>query len=145
MSIQGRIDAVYRMRSAKREGELKSAFTQCMKDHLPNYYMLLLASRGAPDRAIVGNGQTTWWEFKHGTPSFESPGLQELTCMRLAEAGYCRYVLWMEDAKGRGKRTLIVRPKVVYERSGWSFTPEAWCLDFDMYWLVRYVASIHKG
>lgn len=126
----------------KREGELKSAFTTAIKD-VPGFYMLHFASRAAPDRVIIGGGRSSYWEFKHGTPSFESPGDQELMCMRIASADYCRYVIWQENVQGHGQRTLVVHPREVFERKGWSFTPEAWCVGYDHHWLVRYIRSIH--
>lgn len=128
----------------KREAELKSAFSQTLRRRLPTFYTLLLASAGAPDRAIIGAGKTSWLEFKHATPSFRSPGLQELTCMRLAIAGYCRYVIWYETAKGNGQRTMIVHPKVVHERTSWQLTPEAWTMGFDHEWLVEQIRKVHE-
>lgn len=128
----------------KREGELKSAFTQEMKLRLPGFYMLQHASRAAPDRSITGNGRTTMWEFKHGTPDFESHGDQELMCRRLSVAGYCRYVIWQESLRGNDQITMIVHPKTVFERKGWNLTPEAWCVGFDHRWLVNFVKKIHE-
>jgi hypothetical protein len=130
--------------SSKREAELKSAFTAEMKMYLPGFLMLQFATAGAPDRAIVGYGRTTMWEFKHGTPGFMSQGLQELMCMRLAAAGHCRYVIWQEHANGNAQRTLIVHPKVINERKGWALVPEAWCAGYDMKWLVGYIQEEHR-
>lgn len=130
----------------KREAELKSLFTKEMKRQLPNFFMLHFASAGAPDREIVGNGFTTRWEFKHGTPGFASPGNQELFCMRLAAAGHCRYVIWQESRLGLGARTMIVHPKNVYNRGGgWNFLPEASCPGFDIRWLVNQVREAHRA
>jgi hypothetical protein len=127
----------------KREGELKSAFRAILKD-VPGFYMLQLASRAAPDRLIIGAGRSTFWEFKHGTPSFDSPGDQELMCCRLAMAGYCRYVVWQESSKGFGQRTMIVHPEIIRKRDGWSLTPEAWCRDYNHHWLVNFILQVHR-
>lgn len=130
----------------KREGDLKSKFTAAMPD---GYYLLRFASRAAPDRCIFGNQQTTLWECKHGTPGFDSPGDQELMCMRLARVVYCRYVLWLENPDGSNKTTLIVHPRVIAERKSkrdrhWMDDAEAFCVGHDMRWLVNYVRGIHE-
>lgn len=127
------------MYTSKREGELKSAFTRELKDQLPHFIVLLLMTNGAPDRAIVGNGVTTFWEYKHCTPGFESPGNQELMCMRLAVQSYCRYVLWFEV---RGKTwTIIVHPDKVHDG---SLIPESWTSGFDHKWLVNEIRKRHE-
>jgi hypothetical protein len=135
----------------KREAELKAAFTQEMAKQLPTYLMLLQATAGAADRAIVGCSKTTWWEFKHGTPNFELPSNQALMCARLAFQGYCRYVVWEENKKGL-KRTLIVHPRqmitegangVAYISSGYLY--EAMCIGFNHRWLCNYIRSVHEN
>lgn len=128
----------------KREASLKSAFGREMTRRLPNFVMALYASAGAPDRTIIGNGRQTNWEFKHGTPGFRSPGLQELTCMRMATAGHCRYVVWLENYLDAGPRTLIVHPQKVHERATWFLEAEAWCEGFNQTWLVEQVRKAHS-
>jgi len=129
---------------SKREGELKSRFTKELKLQLPEFITLLHASAGAPDRSITGNKFTSMWEFKHGTPSFASPGLQELTCERLDVQGYCRYVIWMDAAiRVPQQSTLIVKPSDIRKRVGWAFDVESWCKGFDMKWLVNQVRKVH--
>lgn len=125
----------------KREGELKSAFTREFRRQLPHFIVLMNSSRAAPDRSITGGGRTTWWEFKHATPGFDSPGDQELMCMRLAVQGFCRYVIWWESSKGIGQRTMIVHPKMVADH---SLIPEASCEGFDYKWLTNYIQTIHS-
>ena len=126
----------------KREAELKSKFGEEVKRQLPDFLSLSYSTNGAPDREIIGAGITTRWEFKFATPTFRSPGDQELMCMRLAAAGHCRYVLWRET-KGIQK-TMIVHPKAVYHRAGWEIDAEAWCVGFDMKWLIDYVRKEHR-
>ncbi len=64
--------------------------------------------------------------------------------MRLAVAsGACWYVIWQEDAKGFGQRTLIVHPKIVHERISWRVIPEAFTTGFDHGWLVDYIYQRH--
>lgn len=131
------------IRVPKREAELKAAFTKELHRQLPGFISLLQATAGAPDRSITGAGRTTHWEFKHATPTFDSPGLQELLCMRLAHAGYCRYVFWWEGATGIGQRTMIVTPKNVHERQNWLLVPEEVTPGFDHRWLVKFIGQVH--
>lgn len=134
----------------KREAELKSAFGAELKRQLPYFYTLLHATRAAPDRSITGGGRTTFWEMKHGTPGFESPWNQELMCIRLAHAGYCRYIVWQENARGGNQRTLIVHPDEIrrvvgdsFRRRTWRLNAEAWCDGFDYRWLVDFIRRVH--
>jgi hypothetical protein len=128
----------------KREAELKAKFRRKLHEVLPNFMLLEYTTAGAPDRSIVGGGRQTNWEFKHATPDFDSPGIQELECMRLSAAGHCRYVIWQESSKGGGRRTLIVRPFDIHTRTNCrSLLSEDWCVDFDMGWLVEQVRKAH--
>ena len=125
----------------KREGELKSKFGQELKHQLPGFYLLQYATNGAPDREVIGAGITTRWEMKHATPDFESPDDQELMCCRLAVAGHCRYIIWYEHRSVQ--RTMIVHPLKIKNRAGWNLDPEAWCVGFDMRWLVEQMRKAH--
>lgn len=129
----------------KEEGELKSKFGEELKRRLPGFLLLQYSTNGAPDREVVGNGVTTRWEMKHGTPDFRSPGDQELMCLRLSAAGHCRYVIWFE--RDGLKKTMIVHPRDVIGRegNGAQLEPEAWCIGFDMRWLVEQIEKEHKA
>lgn len=127
----------------KREAELKSTLFDRLRQQLPTFYSFQIATAGWPDRGIVGCGRTTFWEFKHGTPDFDSPGIQELTCQRIAVASHCRYVIWQENSKGTGARTLIVHPREVAGRASWNIQPEAWCTGYNHDWLVKYIRKVH--
>lgn len=126
----------------KREGELKAAFTEELKRQCPSFIVLRYMTAGGPDRSVIGVGRQTNWEMKHGTPDFVSHDNQALICTRLAVQAHCRYVLWQER-KG-AQRTLIVHPRVILERSGWNVEPEAFCVGFNIPWLVNYVRHIHE-
>ena len=130
----------------KREAELKAAFRREMRLQLPRFLLLQYATAGAPDREVVGLGVTTRWEFKHATPQFDSDGFQELTCLRLAAAAHCRYVIWFEDGNGTSRRTMIVHPRHVKDKKGHArdMEAEATCVDFDMRWLVAQVRKAHR-
>lgn len=126
----------------KQEGRLKTAFRGELERQLPTFLILGLADAGGPDRLIVGNGVTSFWEFKHATPDFASPGNQVLFCARLDVQSYCRYVIWQE--RDGLKRTMIVQPRVVLERNGWNVGPESFCVGFDHRWLVGQIRKVHK-
>lgn len=128
----------------KREADLKAAFRDELMRSMPRQYIqLLYASAGAPDRGIVCNGIQTNWEFKHATPSFACPGIQQLTCMKMAAWGHCRFVIWQEQrAHGNFDRTLIVDPSAVHDGS-WPYNFLAECEGFNMKWLVAHVAREH--
>lgn len=128
----------------KREAELKSAFMKVLSATMPSAMFLTYATAGAPDKEVVDFGRTTRWEFKHGTPDFESPGIQELCCMRLAAVGHCRYVIWQETYEGTCPRTMIVHPREVHNRGGYRVTPESFCSGYDMKWLANKVRELHK-
>lgn len=126
----------------KREAALKSAFFRELHRQLPEFLVLQLATAGAPDRLVVGNARSSYLEFKHAEPKYESKGNQKLLCLRLAAQGaYCRYVVWME--RGREKWTLIVTPQVVHERLDLISHCEAVTEGFDHRWLVQRVKEIH--
>ena len=69
-----------------------------------------LRTGGIPDISHTNHGSTKWLECKHGNPDFDSTGLQELTMKRLAAKGFARYIIWLEEADGTNRRTLIVHP-----------------------------------
>jgi len=124
----------------KREAELKSKFAAELKRRAPEMVTLLFSTAGAPDRMLIGNGTVSAWEFKHGTPRFLSPGIQELVCMRLAKHMHCRYVIWLESSRGEFPRTLIVHPEHVHDK---TLTPEVEWAGYDIKSLVQHVLRIH--
>lgn len=124
---------------SKREGELKSAFSKEFKKQLPHFLVLFHSSRAAPDRSITGGGRTSFFEFKHGTPNFETHGDQLLMCRRLAAHGFCRYVIWEE--KDGVKRTLVIHPERIHDG---TMVSEDWCGGFDHKWLTSYIKKIHS-
>ncbi len=137
------VKTLVRIADAKQEARLKAAVTKELKRQEPGIVIQHFATRGSPDRSLTHGGITTHWEFKHGTPNFQSPGDQELMCMRLAAAGHCRYVLWMEDKKSGLKMTIIAHPRDVHERTSWWVLPESWGVGFDIPWLVKQMRLAH--
>jgi len=132
-------------RVTKREAELKAEFGRVLAQRLPGFVSQRLLDAGAPDRAIVGGGSTTFLEFKHGTPDFDSPGNQELAAMRLEAAGDCRYVIWRENANGSDKRTLIVRPRFLhYFRTTWELRADETFAGFNHLSVVEWLRRKHR-
>jgi len=123
-----------------REAALKSALFKRLHQDEPSFLILQIATAGAPDREVVGNKLTTYWEGKHGTPHFVSHGNQELMCQRLDVQGYCRYVIWLEDAHGGSKRTLIVRPRDIR-----TLTPEVATEGHSHVFVSDFIRKVHRG
>lgn len=123
------------------ESYLKSALMKELKLQLPGFVALRhedVRSAGIPDMSLTGGGRTTWWEFKLAAPRFASRGIQELTMLQLAAAGFARYVVWEE--KRSVMRTLIVHPK----RIG-TLMPEDWCTGFDMQFIVDFMRKVQHA
>jgi hypothetical protein len=125
----------------KDESGLKSKLMAQIKLDLPKFVALRhedVRTAGIPDLSLTGFARTTWWEFKHATPDFESHGIQELTMLRLAAAGFARYVIWQE--RGGVKRTLIVHPKHIR-----TLLTETSCSGHDYQFLTDYMRKVHEG
>ena len=123
----------------RNESILKSKLMVQLKLDLLSFVALRhedVRTSGIPDLSLTGFGRTSWWECKHGDPTFASTGIQELTMLRLAAAGYARYIIW-EEKRGI-ERTLIVHPKHLAD-----LEPESWCVGFDMHWLVQQMRHVH--
>lgn len=113
-----------------------------LKLHAPTLVALRhedIRTVGIPDMSITGFGRTCWWEFKAATPRVVSTGIQELTMLRLAAAGFARYIVWQEHRDGSNKRTLIVHPTNLKD-----LLPEAFCIGYDMRFLVDYILKVHR-
>jgi CRISPR/Cas system-associated exonuclease Cas4 (RecB family) len=95
---------------------------------------------GIPDGSLTGWGLDSWIEVKHGTPDFDSTGIQELTMLRLARAGYARYVIYLEEQDCSVRRTLIVHPKNLK-----SLDAEVWLPGFDHERVAEFFRRRHKG
>jgi len=124
---------------SRRENALKGALIKHLRAAFP-YFVILPHqdgyTAGIPDISISGNGRTSWWECKHGTPEFKSTGIQELTCLRLARNSYCRYIIWKE--KGEDKETLIVHPLFLKMAD-----PEVHSPGFDHHFVERFIRRVH--
>ena len=129
------------------ESRLKSELMLSIKMRLPHFLALRhedVRTRGIPDMTVTGNGRTTWFEIKHGTPLFESEGYQELTCRRLASKGFCRYVVYRENAAGADKVTMIVHPDQV-ARGQWQMEAEVTVQGYNHTFVADYIHDTHNG
>lgn len=91
------------------EKSLVESLVRIARRELKGFVVFKHADRfthGVPDISSTGSGKTTWWEVKHADPTFDSPGIQELTMKRLDAAGYARYIIFRQQPK----MTFIVRP-----------------------------------
>lgn len=134
----------------KRETAIKTAFFARF-DELFNIRQFFVQHNqdvrksGWPDTIIHGFSHATSWEFKHGTPNFSSPGIQEVTCSRIAKHSYCRYVIFFETP--HEQKTLIAHPRCVIGREG--KTRNIQCeVEFDGFafdQLASFIHAIHGG
>lgn len=131
-----------KIEAKKHEIELKGKLMEAIRARFAGVVAFPhqdVVSIGIPDISLTGFGRTTWWECKHGTPDFESQGRQELTMLRLAAAGFARYIIWHENADGTSKRTLIVHPKQIGD-----LIAEEWCVGFNFQFVVDYMKRVHQ-
>lgn len=131
-----------RIEARRREADLKVVLVQTFKLILPTFKTLRhedVRTCGIPDLSTTGLGRTSWLEVKHGTPKFDSIGVQEVTMLQLAGAGFARYVIYQEDKTGENKRTLIVHPRYLKE-----LEPEVSCVGFNHRFVVEYIYRVHK-
>jgi hypothetical protein len=129
------------MRVSREESKYKGQLMETFREQLPRFVAIRhenTAHSGTPDISIDGMGKCSWLEVKHGTPNFDSDGRQELLCLRLAGANFCRYVIYHEDAQGNNKRTLIVHPKNLRD-----LIPETFCVGFNHQFVVDYIKKRH--
>lgn len=130
----------------KIEGELKSKQSDAIRDIMPGFVLQLhqqIRGKGTPDMSLDGLARTSWWELKHGTPKFLSPGIQEVTCCRLAAASFCRYIIYFDN--GHRKETQIVRPVDVRDRLDFnSIRVEYSWPGFDFGAVAYFMRQIHE-
>lgn len=107
-----------------------------------------IRTSGIPDIELNGNGRTTHWETKHGTPEFTSPGIQELTNQRLARQSHSRYIIWQQGwypTDLEVMRVMIVHPDNVRNRQSFvDIIPERMTAGRGMFWLVSCMAAAHN-
>lgn len=126
------------------ESYLKSKLGERIKIDLPSFVWLRhedVRNSGYPDGSLSGFGRTSWWEFKHGDPNFDSTGIQELTMLRLSTKSFAAwYVIWLENASGNAKQTRIVHPKDFKDYLTGGTTT---CAGHDMKFVTEFMRKVH--
>lgn len=125
----------------KQESTLKSRFLAELR-LFPGFVIIRhedVRTSGIPDLSLTGYGKDSWIEIKHGTPDFQSEGIQELTMLRLAGAGYARYLIYREDKNGQSKKTMIVHPTHIKDLEA-----EAWCIGHNHKWAAEFFRKRHQ-
>jgi len=90
-------------------------------------------THGVPDISMTGNSVTSWWELKVADPEFDSPGIQELTMIRLAAGGCARYLIYSHGT------IRIVEPRNLRNWNGNIPHP------YDVKWLIDEMLFIHNS
>lgn len=127
-------------RMTKQESHLKSQFMELARKEMQKFVLFRhedFRTGGIPDLSVTGFLKTSWWEFKHGTPHFETKGIQELTMLRLAAVGFAFYIIFEETETH--KRTLIVHPRDIK-----AIVPAAFSLGFDYKFIIDFMKRIHR-
>jgi hypothetical protein len=138
------------VRIARRENAIKGQFLDHFDTKFKTDYFVMqhqdMRKAGGPDISIHGNKRSTLWEFKHATPLFDSHGIQELTCMRLAlRAFFCAYVVFFETEDQHS--TYVLKPSDIYQRKGSivGVTPIVVFNGFDFEALSNFIHHKHTA
>jgi hypothetical protein len=126
------------------ENDLNKKLRENLDILLPGYVVFKHSDRaksGWPDFSIVGRGMCSQWEVKLADPDFESPGIQELTCQRLAVAGYCRYIIFDYRIVSQ-PFTLIVHPLNIQQ---WHDKPEWICPGLSFTTIAGAIKAAHMA
>ena len=96
------------------ESKLKAALALRIRKHLPNAKVFChedMLTHGIPDISITYANRVVWLELKHVTDTkpFKSSGIQLVTCLQLAHAATCWYIIYDEIQN----RTLITHPQQI--------------------------------
>jgi hypothetical protein len=129
----------------KQENKLKARVLSLLRKTAPTLVVFPhqdVRRNGIPDISVTGGGLTTWWEFKHATPSFVSNGYQELTAQRLSRAGFCRYIVFREY-EDETKETFILLPGSL-NRDNWIEECDYWSDSFNYAGVVQQIMARHK-
>lgn len=124
-----------------RERNINGVLVKILRNNLSGFVMERFEDKvtsGIPDMAVTGNKITSRWEVKLATPKFKTKGIQELTMLRLAKAGYAWYIIYYE---WQGvKRTYIVSPKDIgNDIQTWTDFAEG----FNHEWVLERVKQVH--
>jgi hypothetical protein len=127
------------------EAGLKDRLARVLRDELKGAVVLRHEDKntaGIPDLSVTWRLLDTWLEVKYANPNlYHAKDLQNLTALRLAMTGRCMYVIYQE--KREVKRTLIVHPSLVHNRTIDQTPDEFVSLGFDHGLVVQYIRRTH--
>jgi len=123
------------------EKSLKADLVRELRSRVPWVVLRLETGQttsGVPDIVVVGNHYTSWWEVKYADPDFTSKGIQELTCLRLAKHGFCRYIIY---SKVDDNKEIYIVPPSEFAKWQQSVNRRA---GFDHNWVCDYIIRAHQ-
>jgi len=95
---------------------------------------------GWPDMSVAWNSHMSLWEVKHADPDFDLPGIQRLTCKRLATQMTCCFVIY--DSVTDVPATRIVEPRRMSEwRSAALLSIHG---SYDHQWVAAFIKVTHS-
>lgn len=99
---------------------------------------------GYPDFSLTWRGITSWWEVKfYDDAPFDAPTLQHITCMKLADQGYCYYLIF--ERRGEEKKTRIIRPQSLENWPTTGLVQDGFNFRFVAEYAARLHVSVHSG
>lgn len=122
-----------------KENDLSTKLAARMRTDIRNSVVFKHAdsfTHGIPDISLTANGRSSWWEVKFADPKFNSTGIQELNCLRLAKISICYYVIYDQSFD----RTLIVHP---FQFKEWRTHHVASVSGFDHAFVADYARKRH--
>lgn len=125
------------------EKTLKRDCLNLLRPQMPGAVVLNIENDGSvqtgvPDTFIAVFRRCCWIEFKYVDDKhpFKSREIQKITCLRLAGACECWYVIY-ENVGGR-QATYIVHPKIVMYRD-WKVYPAHFSPSIDHESVVKFI------
>ena len=134
---------------AMNEAGITAALLTKVRHTWPRAVVLKHADKltyGVPDFSVTFHHHTSWWEVKFAKPrsknkppTFESKGIQDITCKKLAVQGSCHYIIYSVDEEGT-KGVQIMQPRFLDE---WK--PVRQTIDAYSYTMPEYVLAVGFG
>lgn len=124
------------------EAELKDELVKVLRYELMGAIVFRHEDKytaGIPDISVTYRNYTLWIEVKYANPIILRRGLQTLTCVRLANQGHARVVIYEMDDTGE-KRTIITHPRNVMRGTVGEGSPdECMITGFNHQFVVKFI------
>jgi hypothetical protein len=129
------------------EASLRGAMLKDARKYLPSYVFQRHEDRftgGVPDLSVVGDGLTSWWEFKYAAPRLISNELQDLQLKRLfhANGGRALYIVY---ANFQGEKSTHILTPAQYASPDWYADSLFIFGGFDHEKVIYTIQSVHRG